>query len=488
KNRCWLSQSPLRQFSILPEVIVRKLERKEIPWDRYYDLKPADLGELVKLPRMGKILHRLVHQFPRVELAASVQPITRSLLKVELTATPDFLFDQKVHDYAQLFWVLVEDVDGEGILHHEPLMIKSQYADKEHAITFTVPIKDPLPPNYFIKVISDRWMHGEAVLPVSFRNLILPNKYPPHSELLDLQPLPVSALNQSEFEAIYSGKGFRFFNPIQTQQVFAELYEGDSNVLVCAPPGSGKTVCAEFALMRLFKTSPGARAVYIAPKSEIASQRTRDWSVTFGKTLGKKVVELTGEAAADLKLLEKGQVVVSTAQHWDSLSRRWKQRKNVQDVALLVADELHLLGGPEGPTLEVVISRMRYISSQTEKKCRIVGLAASLANAKDVGDWIGATAHSLFSFRPDVRPVPLELRLAGFDVNHFSSRMLAMAKPTYNYVSAACQVPGKPALVFVPSRKQSQLTAIDLVTYAAADGTPDRFLNADEDTMAQVLE
>lgn len=42
------------------------------------------------------------------------------------------------------------------------------------------------------------------------------------------------------------------------------------------------------------------------------------------------VVELTGEAAPDLKLLERGQVIVATAQHWDALSRRWKQRKNVQ--------------------------------------------------------------------------------------------------------------------------------------------------------------
>lgn len=67
-----------------------------------------------------------------------------------------------------------------------------------------------------------------------------------------------------------------------------------------------------------------------------------------------------------------------------------------------------------------------------------MGLSASLANAKDVGDWIGATAHSLVSFRPDVRPVPLELRLQGFDVAHFGSRMLAMAKPAYNYVAASC--------------------------------------------------
>ncbi|CAM9812570.1 unnamed protein product [Ectocarpus sp. 6 AP-2014] len=488
ERRCWLSQSPLRQFRLLPEVIVRKLERKEIAWDRYYDLKPADLGELVKLPRMGKTLHRLVHQFPRVELAASVQPITRALLRVELTITPDFLFDQKVHDYAVLFWILVEDVDGEKILHHEPFLLKQQYADKEHMVSFTVPIKDPLPPNYFIKVISDRWMHSEAVLPVSFRNLILPAKYPPHSELLDLQPLPVSALKNPAFEKVYSDKGIQFFNAIQTQ-VFQELHDGDANVLVCAPTGSGKTACAELALMRLFTTNPTARAVYIAPKAEIASLRFRGWSKSIGEGLGKTVVELTGEAAADLKLLERGTVIVATAQHWDALSRRWKQRKNVQDVALLIADELHLLGGPEGPTLEVVVSRMRYISSQLEKKCRIVGLSASLANAKDVGDWIGATAHSLVSFRPDVRPVPLEIKLHGFDVNHFGSRMLAMAKPAYNYVAVGCAAPdNKPAIVFVPSRKQSQLTAIDMVTYAAADGEPNRFLTVAEEEIAPVVE
>lgn len=63
----------------------------------------------------------------------------------------------QVHDYAVLFWILVEDVDGEKILHHEPFLLKQRYAEKEHVVSFTVPIKDPLPPNYFIKVVSDRW-------------------------------------------------------------------------------------------------------------------------------------------------------------------------------------------------------------------------------------------------------------------------------------------------------------------------------------------
>ena len=55
---------------------------------------------------------------------------------------------------------------------------------------------------------------AEATLPVSFRNLILPEKYPPHTELLDLQPLPVSALGKHA--SLYAGH-FTHFNPIQTQ-------------------------------------------------------------------------------------------------------------------------------------------------------------------------------------------------------------------------------------------------------------------------------
>jgi pre-mRNA-splicing helicase BRR2 len=43
---------------------------------------------------------------------------------------------------------------------------------------------------------------------------------------------------------------------------------------------------------------------------------------------------------------------------------------------------------------------MRYISSQVDSPIRIVGLSTSLANAKDLGEWIGATSHGLFNFPP----------------------------------------------------------------------------------------
>ena len=68
--------------------------------------------------------------------------------------------------------------------------------------------------------------------------------------------------------------------------------------------------------------------------------------------LGLNVVQLTGETAADVKLLEKGNIIIATPEHWDMLSRRWKQRKNVQAVSLFIVDELHLIGGRNGPVIE----------------------------------------------------------------------------------------------------------------------------------------
>lgn len=84
---------------------------------------------------------------------------------------------------------------------------------------------------------------------------MLPDLYPPHTELLDLQPLPVSVLKNAKYEQLYS---FSHFNPIQTQ-AFHTLYHTDENVLLGAPTGSGKTICAEIAMMRLFNEYPQSK-------------------------------------------------------------------------------------------------------------------------------------------------------------------------------------------------------------------------------------
>ena len=71
---------------------------------------------------------------------------------MDLTITPDFQWDEKVHGFVEPFWILVEDSDSEYILHHQYFLLKKAYAEEEHTVTFTVPVTEPLPPQYFVKV------------------------------------------------------------------------------------------------------------------------------------------------------------------------------------------------------------------------------------------------------------------------------------------------------------------------------------------------
>ena len=59
-----------------------------------------------------------------------------------------------------------------------------------------------------------------------------------------------------------------------------------------------------------------------------------------------------------------------------------------------------MVGGEVGPTYEVVISRTRYVERQTGNKTRIVACGVSLANAEDLGKWMGASEHTIFNFSP----------------------------------------------------------------------------------------
>ncbi|PAV56692.1 hypothetical protein WR25_04976 isoform F [Diploscapter pachys] len=478
--RQWQSLNPLHQFKKIPAEVVRSIDKKNISFDRLYDLDQHQLGDLIKMPKMGKPLYKFIRQFPKLEMQTLIQPITRTTLRIELTITPDFQWDEKVHGSAEGFWIFVEDVDGELILHHEYFLLKQKFAADEHVVKMFVPVFDPMPPLYFVRIVSDRWLGSETVLPISFRHLILPEKYPPPTELLDLQPLPISALNNKDFEEVFKTAGISVFNPIQTQ-VFRTIYENKENVLLAAPEGSGKTACAELAILRHFEHHPESKAVYVTPMEDMAIKVYQDWAQRIGKILDIEVVMLTGEPSTDLKLIQRGKLIVSVPERWDNVSRRWKQRKNVQAVKLFVVDDLHMIGSTNGPVLEVICSRMRYMSAQLENSVRIIALSSSLTNAKDVGAWLGAPASGTFSFLPNTRPVPLELYIQGFNLSHNASRLAAMVRPVYQAITRhAGKLRPKPALVFVPGRRQSRSTAVDLLTMAHADGSPQRFLHINE--------
>ncbi len=492
-RRMWSFEHALQQFD-LPWDIVRKLEEKPqgSSVDQLRDMDEAQIGEWIRHKKMARTVWKSLEQFPTVLLDAVAAPITRTVLRITLDVTPDFLWNDQIHGGGEPFWIWVEDQENVEILHCESILITKRLMSQSIKLAFSIPIPkvdstiDELPTQIYIRAVSDRWIGAETVIAVSFKHLILPRlNRTPNTDLLDLQPLPVTALQNPVLEDICM-KRFTYFNPIQTQ-IFHTLYHSSTNVLVGAPTGSGKTVAAELSMWAAFRDFPKSKIVYIAPLKALVRERVVDWNARLMGPMKRKLVELTGDVTPDLRTIKESDVIVTTPEKWDGISRSWQSRSYVQDVSLIIIDEIHLLGGDRGPVLEVIVSRMNYISSKTNRAVRIVGLSTALANAADLGDWLGIpeNGHGLFNFRHSVRPVPLEIHIDGFAGKHYCPRMQSMNKPTYQAIRT--HSPTKPVIVFVSSRRQTRLTAQDLSTLCANNDNPRMFLHMPETEMELLI-
>lgn len=486
EHRQWLSHSPLRQINSIPAELVRRVERKDFPFERLFDLNPAELGELVRAPKQGKVLFDALKHFPRVSLVANILPLTRKLLRIELSVTPEFDWSEDESCSSnEPFWLTVEDVDQEHVLFSDSFILRRSQCVRGGPlfVTINVPILDPLPPLYFVRLVSDRWLHSEAKLAISLMQLKLPVECPPPTALLDLAPLtPQEAfVKHPEFiESVFTG--IEQFSAIHTQ-VFPALYRSDESIFLGTPSGSDSLIAAEFALCRNFLTRPSSRVVYLCPVDEVCQSVQERWQNRFKDLIPRLVNCLTGELSTDLKLMETSSILIANPRHWDLLTRRWKQRKVVQSVSIVIADLLHYLGRSDiGPQYEIALSRTRFISAQLEEaggsRIRIVALSECLANAHDIADWLGCPQVAVFNFDASARSTPLRIHLQGFvfddTVSNNQSLLSAMTRPAFlsileQFEEGEDEQTGPCAIVYVDNRRQARSLAVDLMTLTMAE-------------------
>ncbi|KAJ6244629.1 activating signal cointegrator 1 complex subunit 3 [Anaeramoeba flamelloides] len=548
EQRTWETQHPLLQFNNyirLRPLIVNKLIEKNLDLNRIIDLSLNDLGFLIRNKVQARFIKDLSRKFPYFEIYPEVRPITSEILNIDLYLEAQFDWDFKVHGKRLAFWIWIEDFENERIYHSEYYTLsydswndkwgKNSYKKKKRnqkkhkfnndnnnnnnsnidfvndfiqtsnsnnngedddddydenndweelyiKISFMIPIIEPRPNEYYIKFVSDTYLNCENIISVPLKDLVLPNQRTKHTDLLDLNPLHVSVLNNKNIEQIFK---FPYFNPVQTQ-FFYVLYRTQFNVLLGAPTGSGKTVAAELAILQLLNQKhKNKTVVYIAPLKSLVTERVKDWKYKFEKLLGYKVAELTGDVMPDRKTLEGAQIIVTNPEKFDSITRGWKKRNYVKKINLIIIDEIHLLGNERGATLEILVSRMRYISSRTGAKLRFIGLSTALANAGDLAEWLNVPPQGLFNFKPSVRPVRLETHIRGFTGKFYCPRMASMNKHIYKAIINT--KPNHPILVFVSSRRQTRLTAQDLISYTTMDLNPRKFLNCKESELNNAL-
>jgi activating signal cointegrator complex subunit 3 len=353
-NRILWFQSPLRQFEgeIRDNSLVH-LEQMVRGNSEYsgldsltslLDMQPKEVGDLCRWNKGGEKVQSLIRMLPRFEIYCRALPITSSILKFQVTLTPVFNWHGRWHGGGQSFWLWIENTDSKRIYHHEQFTLTKAKFSSPITVDAVAPIFGESG-QFVVKVISDSWVGVEQVVPISIDDSQLPRQEEVSTKLQDLAPLPITALQNPAYEQLYP---FHAFNPIQTQ-LFHALYHTDCPILLGAPTGSGKTIVAEIALLRMKQLRPSSICVYIAPLKALARERLKEWQRRLGAPpLSWNVLELSGDTHYDVSVLERSDVLVCTPEKWDLLSRGWrgfqsgnnpKEKSFVRRVALLVLDE-----------------------------------------------------------------------------------------------------------------------------------------------------
>lgn len=225
--------------------------------------------------------------------------------------------------------------------------------------------------------------------------------------LIELLPLPRIVKD------FYIKSGIISLYPPQTEVIKKGLLE-NKNLLISIPTASGKTLMAEFAMLKSI-IERGGKALYIVPLKALASEKFERFSEfnKLGFINGKEITSgiSTGDFNKVGEELGKFDIIVVTSEKADSLIRN--KAKWIENISVLIVDEIHLVGTPDrGATLEMVIAKLRRISP----KLQIVGLSATIGNPEQLAKWL--KAELVVS---DWRPTDLKEGVYHLNAIHFGN-------------------------------------------------------------------
>ncbi|KAI0303873.1 Sec63 Brl domain-containing protein [Russula brevipes] len=177
-----------------------------------------------------------------------------------------------------------------------------------------------------------------------------------------------------------------------------------------APTGAGKTDVAMLTILRVLAS------IALVPSQNrfpLLSEEMTSRSYTYREEIAKRlqwlairVRELTGDVQLTKAEIAETQIIVTTPEKWDVVTRKPSGEGEIASkLKLLIIDEVHLLNEERGAVIEAIVE-----SSQSV--IRIVGLSATLPNYIDVSDFLRSGKALVYHHEADW-PVPLEQHFIG---------------------------------------------------------------------------
>ena len=169
------------------------------------------------------------------------------------------------------------------------------------------------------------------------------------------------------------------------QQIALPHALNGKNLMLTIPTASGKSLVAHLTIAHRLKNDLiNQKAIYVVPLKALASEKY-DELKEVADVVGLKVALAIGDRSGEINSIEDSDILVCTSERLDSLLRN--KSSLISNIGIIVSDEFHLLHDhSRGPTLEVLISRIRHKKPDTQ----IIALSATVGNSEELAKWLGA--------------------------------------------------------------------------------------------------
>lgn len=254
-----------------------------------------------------------------------------------------------------------------------------------------------------------------------------------------------------EFLKYLEKEGIGKLYPLQTEGI--KILSRGESLLLATPTSSGKSLVAYFGILRAWKM--GLRSLYVVPLRALAEEKYED--LKFFSDLGLKVGISTGDYDRPSNYLKNYDIIISTSEKVDSLLRN--NPSVFDNLGFVVFDEIHnILDESRGSTLEIVISKMRYLIEGAQ----FIAMSATVRNVKDIAMWLNS-----LEVTSDFRPVPLrKFVLTPDSVVDEDGMFVSDVDSFESFVTESLDNSGQ-TLIFVRSRKSAESTAEKMSRYVA---------------------
>jgi helicase len=241
------------------------------------------------------------------------------------------------------------------------------------------------------------------------------------------------------------------FNPMQAKA----LKKGclSKSVVVSSPTASGKTLLAEMAALESIANRK-RKVVYTCPLRALATEHFSEFKKKYSKELNIRAALSTGELDSSSKHLQNYDVIFTTYEKLDSLLRH--RSEWLASIGLLVIDEVHMLATDRGPTIEMAVTKLRFLNQGLQ----VLALSATIPNSSEIAEWLDAEL-----VESSYRPIPLkEGVFFNQEIEYASGKpeTLELKEPIKSLVKDTLIKKEKQAMVFANTRKRAESIADQL--------------------------